>query len=100
MSYLRDPVYVWADTTTMHLWPRQQPDWYADYVRDCGFPSGVGLPNDLFDALCLMRVAEIDAGRNRRKYERAALEKFGGGNFGCAALYQRLGVRAPWDQDE
>lgn len=97
MSYLRHPFYVWTDEFTTHIWARDQPEWYAEYVKDCNFPAGVGLPNSVFDALCLMRVAEIDASRNRRKYERAAIEKYGG-NFGSAALYRRVGRTPPWEE--
>lgn len=97
MSYLRSPFYVWCDEFLMHIWAREQPDWYAEYVKDCHFPAGVGIPLDIFDALCLMRVAEIDQARNRRKYELKALEKYGG-NFGSAALYRRVGQTPPWDK--
>jgi hypothetical protein len=99
VSYLRSPFYVWSDGSTTHIWAREQTESYAEYVKDCDFPAGVGLPNDVFDALCLMRVAEIDAAHNRRKYERTALEKFGG-NFGSAALYRRLGMTPPWERSD
>lgn len=99
MSYLRTPVYVWSDGTSTHIWPREQSEAYAEYVKDCDFPAGVALPNDVFDAICLFRVAEIDAARNRRKYELRALQNHGG-NFGSAALYERCGVEPPWEKAE
>lgn len=97
MSYLRSPFYVWAGFDGIHIWRREPDATYDEYVHSCDFTTGVRLPADAFDAICLMRVAEIDASCNRRKYERSALEKYGG-NFGSAALYARLGITPPWQQ--
>lgn len=95
MAYLRGNYYVWNDGNRMHLWVYASEDAAYDWATDCDYAAGVAIPNDVFDALALMRVAEIDASRNRKKYERRAIERFGG-NFGSAALYKRLGMIAPW----
>lgn len=99
MSYLRSPVYVWQDGYHTHIWDWHQEPYYAAYIKDCDVTAGIALPNDMFDALCLMRVAQIDASRNRRKYELKALEKYGG-NFGSYALYKRVGQIPPWQKEK
>ncbi len=98
ISYLRHPLYVWGDGSNIHIWRCEPDPAYDAYLADCDCPGGLAIPNDIWDALCLMRVAEIDAAHNRRTYEKRAL-KFGG-NYGSAALYERLGLTPPWQKPE
>lgn len=98
MSYMRDPFYVWCDSEYMHVWLRSADEQEDEYAADCDFPRGIKVPNAIWDALCLMRVAEIERSGNRKAYERRALKY--AGNFGSADLYRRIGHTPPWEATE
>lgn len=93
MSYLRHPAYVWTDGTAVHLWPRRQDPDYTQYVQDCDFPTGIRLPIAVWDALGLMRTAQLEAEHDPASsltYARALLRQ-SGGNVGAQALAHTLG---------
>lgn len=97
MSYLRAPFYVWGDGSNVHIWLREADELEDGYVAACQFPRGVQLPLATFDALCLMRAAEIEERRGGRRYTERLLRCLGG-NYGAGALYRRLGQTPPWEQ--
>lgn len=92
MSYMRGPIYVWSDGKSMHLWRRYEPpqdwDYTLEWVRDCDYHDGVAIPLRTFDALVMMREAQLSAPR-RRRAQQLALRWVG--NFGVDRLLRKLG---------
>jgi hypothetical protein len=95
MSYMRAPVYAWSDAKRIHLWAAD------DSADACPFDArgyepwytgGVEMKHELFDALALMRVAELLAPGNakalKRGVKRARKER---GNAGTYDLFVALG---------
>jgi hypothetical protein len=95
MSYLRGPIYVWSDGHHMHVWLHEPDEAEDRYVADCDFPRGIAVPTDVWDALCLMRAAQIAQRRGGERYTRRLLARYGG-NIGSAALYEQMGQVPPW----
>ena len=62
MSYMRSPLYAWSTSHFIHLWVRpDEKDAYPspEEPDDYAMAGGIALRHELFDALVLMRYAEL-----------------------------------------
>ena len=97
MSWMRSPVYAWGDGRRVHLWARaDEADAHAfdpgpvDDPNYPGFTGGIVMREDVYDALVMMRYAELcgDDKAFRRAVRRARKER---GNLGSWDLLEALG---------
>jgi len=97
MSYMRGKLYVWTSNLGLHIWSATNCDtelmrvsgWASGWTEEAGSEnlSSVCLKHDTFDALVMMRYAEMtDAERESGK--RRAVRKYAG-NVGCWGLTGR-----------
>lgn len=92
MSYSRFPLYVWSDGYRMHLWvqkaaPADQCEMQAE-PDDYEIQGGLNIDHELFDQLCLARVAymaEADP-RYLRRIGRKLLQRKSPFHANAAAL--------------
>jgi hypothetical protein len=89
---MRWPIYAWGDGRSVHLWAREGEPTVGvmDPTMYEGFAGGIHMPQAEFDALVLLRMAQIihDEKELRRAMKRAKKHR---GNFGTDALWEALG---------
>jgi len=96
VSYMRAPLYAWSSGPTIHLWPRKDAESCESSPRPedlIGYPDfdgGIAIATPLFDALVLLRMAQIvrDKKLLRRAVREAAKHR---GNAGTYDLLELLG---------
>jgi hypothetical protein len=89
---MRSPVYAWSSGEFMHLWvrPDEKQVYGLDDPEGYHMEAGVAMRSDLFDALVLMRYAEL---KDEPKSLKKAMKwvKKNRGNYGSWALRDVMG---------
>lgn len=92
MSYMRSPVYAWNDRYRVHLWASDGQTEAHAFDADGyegAYTGGIAISFEVFDALVLMRYAELltEPKAMKRAVKRAQCES---GNFGSAIFLEAL----------
>ena len=93
MSYMRAPLYAWSSGPFLHLWARpDEKDCYPDPVEpdDYAMAGGLAIRTEVFDALVLMRYAELLEHPKAMKKALKRLRKQHG-NVGTYAFREAIG---------
>jgi hypothetical protein len=92
MSWMRSPIYAWGDGRSVHLWVREDTEGFGvmDPEHYLGFAGGIHMREAEFDALVLLRMAQLirDTKAMRKALKRAKKHR---GNFGTWDLMEMLG---------
>ena len=94
MSYLRGKYYVYTGDDGVHLWVGSDAfegtTWSEErYVDRC---MGAVIPEEVFDALVVMRYAELQEEKLVEKVEKKTIKKYSG-NFGSYALLRKHKIK-------
>jgi hypothetical protein len=86
MSYMRGDIYVWRTSDDLHIWVTAAFDdeMEEEEDRDGYRAAKIRIPQETFDELVVMRLAQLSPQEQERARTRA-IEKWGE-NFGCTDL--------------